>query len=97
MPILVLAEAVAKPENVDSLLKGLAVGLPATRQADGCLSLDAHLEEDGRTIVAVESWESKAHYEKYLAWRRQSGALAAMESLLEAPLKIRFFSAALDV
>lgn len=96
MPVLVLVEARTRPEHTDTMIQGLARGLPGTRRAEGCRSIDVYLEEDGRTVVAVESWDSKDHYQSYLEWREESGALKAMEALLEAPLHIRFLSA-LDV
>lgn len=92
MEILVLVEAVAKPGFVTQLVQGLEQGLPQTRSADGCHNIRTYLEDDGRTVVAVEHWQSKEHYDRYLAWRVESGAMEMLGQLLEAPPKIRFFS-----
>ncbi|MEO1083242.1 MAG: antibiotic biosynthesis monooxygenase family protein, partial [Acidobacteriota bacterium] len=73
--ILVLVEVVAKPDCFPQLVQSLKAGLPHTRAADGCLDLHTYVEGDGRTVVAVEHWQSKEHYERYLAWRVESGVL----------------------
>lgn len=93
MGIMVMVEAMAKPDRVKDLQKMLAMGLPATRAADGCRGLEAYLQDDGVTVVAVEQWESKSQYDEYLAWRAQSGAVGGLEELLQAPMSIRFFEA----
>ncbi|MEE2793130.1 MAG: hypothetical protein VX453_15965 [Acidobacteriota bacterium] len=55
------------------------------------LGINAVLNEDGRTFVFVEHWDSKAHYEKYLAWRTETGMLVQVVSLWEGEPTIRYF------
>ena len=93
MSILVLVEVLAKAGCEARLVQSLELGLPQTRTADGCHSIHTYLEEDGRTVVAVEHWQSKEHYQRYLAWRVKTGVMDALGQLLEGPPKIRFFSA----
>ena len=71
---LVILEVVAKPECVDSMKEMLKTALPDTRSYDGCQDVTVFLNEDGRTFVLVERWDSKEHYEKYLEWRTDPGA-----------------------
>ena len=93
MAIMVQVEAVAKPGCTEQLVQMFELGFPDTRAADGCNSLTAYLGEDGQTFVVVESWESKAHYEAYLAWRTETGVMAALNALFQAPPNIRYFTA----
>jgi len=48
-------------------------------------------QDDSDVMVLVENFESKAHYEKYLAWREETGVLQKLGAALEGPPSIRFF------
>ena len=85
MPTLVILEAKAKSGTLGQIKEFLGKRLPETRAYEGCQSLTPYLNEDGRSLVIVEHWESKPHYEKYLAWREETGALASFGELLEGP------------
>lgn len=92
MACTVLLELTVKPECVDDTIAGLGGMLPETRQYDGCIEVYAHQDQDNpTTIVAVEQWETRSHYEKYLAWRQETGALDALGAWLSAPPSIRYF------
>ena len=65
--VLVLVELIAKPECVDALRRQLTEALPDTRSYDGCQSVTAFLNEDGRTILLSEQWTSRTHHERYVA------------------------------
>jgi quinol monooxygenase YgiN len=94
MAILVLLEAKTKPEAVESLKAFLRPRLPQTRAYDGCHGITMYLDpRDGRTFVFVEYWDSTAHYERYLAWRQETGELAQLFSMLEGEPSIRYFDA----
>ena len=94
---LVLLEVVAKLGCVDQLKDFLRAELPNTRAYDGCQRLTAFLDEDGKTFVLVEHWDSKEHYEKYLAWRAAPGpgfaSLGDLGNLIEGDPSIRYFGA----
>lgn len=93
MGIMVVVEALPKPGRVEELQNALSLGLPASRAAEGCREIRAYLQDDGSTVIAVEHWDSKSDYEKYLAWRVESGAIKRLDTLLRAPMSIRFFEA----
>jgi len=49
-------------------------------------------QQDNPTVmVLIESWDSREHYEKYFAWRQESGALAALGEMLAGPPNLRYF------
>ncbi len=79
----VVAEFHAAPGKLDDLIAALKQALPETRAYDGCLSLDSWLDADRSTIVLTEQWVSFDHYDRYLAWRGETGVLAAAAAMLE--------------
>ena len=79
----VVAEFHAAPGKLDELIATLTAVLPETRAYDGCLGLESWLDEERSTIVLTEQWESHGHYDRYLAWRGDTGVLAAIAPLLE--------------
>ena len=92
MACTVLLELKVKPECVNDTINGLGAMLPETRSYDGCIEVCAHQDQDDpTTIVAIEQWQTRQHYEKYLAWRQESGALDALGAWLTQPPSIRFF------
>jgi quinol monooxygenase YgiN len=92
MATLVLLEAKARAGSVEPMKKFLGERLPETRAFDGCRDITACLSsEDGRTFVFVEHWDSSEHYEKYLAWRTETGVLKELESMIEGAPQIRHF------
>ena len=93
MSTLVLLEVTAKADCVDAVKEFFRTHLPDTRKYDGCQELTGYEHEDGNIIVQVQHWDSKEHYQKYLAWRVESGVLAELEPLLDGDPSIRFFNA----
>ena len=91
MGTLIQLEANAKPDRVDALTEMLKERFPETRAFDGCNEITAYLNEDGHTFIFVEHWDSKQQYEKYLAWREETGVLADLGALLQEAPNIRFF------
>ena len=83
MPVTIIAEFHAAPGKLDELLATLKAVLPETRAYDGCRGLDSWLDQDRSTIVLTEQWDTFDHYDRYLAWRAETGVLAAAAGLLE--------------
>ncbi len=92
MSVIVLLEAHVKPEAVDELKSSLKALLPDTRAYDGCQGIDIYGNlEDGGNLVFYERWDSREHYEKYLAWRTETGVMDQLGAMLTAPPSIRYF------
>ncbi|MFL2840689.1 MAG: putative quinol monooxygenase [Pseudohongiellaceae bacterium] len=89
--MLVQFKVVAKPECIPDINKFLAEIFPDTRAFDGCIDITAYLNDDGQTYVFIEHWESKAQYEKYLAWRGEIGTMSQFEQYLQGPPSIKYF------
>ena len=92
MSVLVMLEIQVKPEHVSNMKSFLAEVLPDTRAYDGCQGIDVYSNtEDSGNIVLIEYWDSRAHHEKYLAWRTETGVLDKMGAMLAGPSSIRYF------
>ena len=66
--------------------------LPDTRAYDGCseANLCTNIEEGEDKVEVISKWESKAHYDKYLQWRVDTGLLEALAPYLEGEPVFRF-------
>ncbi len=94
MATLVLLEAKAKSADaVEELKVILKQRLPETRAYDGCQGITFYLGDDGLSFVFVEYWDSTRHYEKYLAWRTETGVLKQLTDRIEGEPAIRYFEA----
>ena len=92
MSCTVLLEIQVKEECIEQIQKGFKEMLPDTRSYDGCLDIYIAQDKDKpTTFVAVERWESREKYEKYLAWRTERGDLDAIGAMLTAEPSIRYF------
>ncbi len=94
MATLVLLAAKARSADaVEELKLILKQRLPETRAYDGCQGITFDLGDDGLSFVFVEYWDSTRHYEKYLAWRTETGVLKQLTDRIEGEPAIRYFEA----
>lgn len=92
MSVIVTVNLQVKPESVDAAIKWLDKNLADTRAFEGFQHLDiCQNEEDPTKFVFYEMWETKAHYEKYLAWR-QEGSIAGLAETLAGDIDIQFYN-----
>lgn len=95
MSVLVLLEASVKPEDVARMKAFLGEILPDTRAYDGCQGFDACFSaEDPTRMVMIERWDSRAHHEKYLGWRTETGVMDKLGAMLAGPPSMRYFERA---
>lgn len=93
MATTVVLELRAKAGTGSDLNRAFKEILPDTRAYDGCMGVDVYRnDDDADVIMLVEQWESRAHYERYLAWRTESGMLAQFGEALDGGPSIRYFS-----
>ena len=92
MSVLVLLEVQVKLEDISNLKSYMAEIIPATRAYDGCQQIDVYFNtEDKASMVAVGYWDSRAHYEKYHAWRTETGVLNRIGAMATESPSIRYF------
>jgi quinol monooxygenase YgiN len=92
MSVVVLLEIQVKPEAVNEVKALLKQILPDTRAYAGCQGIDIYgnLDDTGN-LVFYERWESRPHYQKYLAWRTETGAVEKLSAKLTGPPNIRYY------
>lgn len=92
MSVVVLLEIQVKPEAVNELKAMLKKNLPDTRAYNGCQGLDVYgnLDDTGN-LVFYERWASREQYQKYLAWRTETGTMDQLGAMLKAPPSIRYY------
>ena len=83
MTTLVFVDLKPNSNDKDALLEYLGSIIEDTRNYDGCQFCDIYLEDDDVGMIFVENWESKAHYDKYLAWRTEQGIGDLLGPILE--------------
>ena len=92
MAVTVLLELKAQADKVDALIQTFKEILPDTRAYDGFVSIEVVKNQDEPTdIVLIEKWQSRGHYEKYLAWRTETGAMEAVGAMVAGPPSIRYY------
>ena len=92
MSVSVLLEGVLKEGLVDEFVEICKGAYPVTRAYDGCKGINLTLNvDDSRNFVMTETWDSKEHYEKYLAFRTEDGTVGAITSMCETGPDIRIF------
>ncbi len=88
----VLVEFQAKPEVVQDLKTFFKEILPDTRKYQGCRSVYLCCnQENANNFLLVEQWDSRDHYEKYPAWRKETGVIDRLGGMLVGPPTIRYF------
>ena len=95
MSVTVLLEATVKPEEISNMKSYLAKVLPESRTYDGCQGFDLYFNTEKKgDMVLVEHWDSRAHHEKYLGWRTETGVMDKLGGMLAGPPSIRYFDRA---
>jgi quinol monooxygenase YgiN len=91
--VIVLLEFQIKSESLDEMRAMLKEILPDTRSYAGCLGLDVGCDTDNPTsFVFCERWQSREHYDRYLAWRTETGMMDKFGALLAGTPTIRYFN-----
>lgn len=88
----VILDMKVKKEAVADLKAGLKEMLPDTRAYDGCQGVDIYedLDTSGH-LVFYERWDSKEHYQRYLKWRTETGAMEQLGKALDGEPSIKYF------
>ena len=90
--VIVILEIKANPGTGSELATNLNKSFPETRAFDGNIDIIAlQNQEDPDTIVLYERWETRENYEKYLAWRTETGMIANLMEAIQGEPSIRYF------
>jgi quinol monooxygenase YgiN len=93
MSVLVVVDLPAQPGKAEEIESFINAIVPDTRTFDGFEGITLHRDqEDPNHLLLLERWDSRAHHEKYLAWRTDRGDLATIVGLLAGAPTIRYFN-----
>ena len=83
--VTITLELTLKPEAIDAFCAGMrdAIKDTATRQGFRDIRIVRHAHEP--RVLFVETWDSEADYDAYIAWRQSTGAMDAMAQIIAAP------------
>tara|TARA_B100000579_G_scaffold182939_1_gene149080 strand:- start:52 stop:378 length:327 start_codon:yes stop_codon:yes gene_type:complete len=92
MAVSVLLEGTLKEGLVDQFEEICTEAFKVTRAFDGCQNINLTFNvENNNNYVLTEVWDSKEHYEKYLAFRTDDGTIAAVTEMCSEGPVIRIF------
>ena len=92
MSSVVTLDLAVDPARVDDFLAALKAALPDTRAYAGYRSIDILTDQDKPGhVLFYEVWDSRAHHEKYLAWRTETGMMDQLGPYLTAPPAFGYF------
>ena len=79
MSVSVLLSGTLKDGLIEQFKEICAGAFHVTRAFDGCQNINLTLNvENPHKYVLTEVWDSKEHYEKYLAFRTEDGTVGAI-------------------
>ena len=92
MTVSVLLEGTLKEGLTDQFEEICTDAFKVTRAFDGCQNINLTFNvENKHNYVLTEVWDSKEHYEKYLAFRTEDGTIAAVTEMCSEGPTIRIF------
>lgn len=92
MSVTVTLTVTAKPERCDELIAMFTENFKQTRVYDGCIDVYmTRSHDDPNELLLVQQWETRPHYEHYLAWRAETGVVDKLAAMADGDASIRFF------
>ena len=90
MTIMVSVELNVKPEKFDEAKGVFKEALKATREWEGCHSVEVYSNKEESKYVFMEEFDSETIWQEYFVWRQQeSGAI--LSEFLSAPPNPTFY------
>ena len=63
-----------------------------TREFDGCNWITIHTDQDDPNhLLVLGNWDSRAHHERYLAWRSESGHIKTIMGWIDGTPTAQYF------
>lgn len=92
MAVQVIVELTLTEDGEQSFREFMQEILPHTRAQPGCINLEfTRNQDDPKQLLMAEKWDTRADYEKYLAWRMESGVMNRMAGIITGEPSVRVF------
>lgn len=83
----------AESDAVDAVIGEMRERLPETRRRPGNLSMTLAIDpDDTRKLTWISRWRSRDDVDAYFAWRRETGDLARLLSLLDGAPRLTYLT-----
>ncbi len=93
MPLTIILQSQAKPDEIENFKTYIAKCLPETRSYNGCINIDIYEDRGKKGIfIFYENWESVNAYETYLEYRTKQGVMDKIGSMLMKSPEITYYS-----
>lgn len=84
----VILEMIVKEGRYDELRSWLIENLPGTPAFECNVSVEpVRDQDDPRKLFLLEKWESRAHFERYVTWRDETGILDELDAMTDGGLE----------
>lgn len=94
MSITVILQLNIQPDHLENMQAGMKESTKATRAYDGCQSVTLHQSQDEPcTLVFIQQWDSREHYQKYYDYVVASGAMEQMMPAFASEPILQFLDA----
>ncbi|MFF0494001.1 putative quinol monooxygenase [Nocardia sp. NPDC004068] len=91
MAIQVSIDMTAKEGSYDDLRNWFLEHIPGTRGFEGNITVEiARNQDEPNRILFVEKWDSREHFENYLAWRDKTGVITELLEMLDGDITFRY-------
>ncbi len=92
MGLLVLGEAEIKPDALEEMKAYLREILPDTRAFEGNEGIGVYTDRENPTsMLYVEHWRTREDFDRYVAWRTETGAIEKQLGMMARPFTLRMF------
>lgn len=92
MSIKVIVKLHVREDKLEQIRPLFSKLLKGTRGREGNEAVTVLSDQDRpTTIILIEQWASRHHYEQYNKWRAENGDLTMLAALLQEPPLRRFF------
>jgi quinol monooxygenase YgiN len=89
--VTIIGTVIAKPEARDELREILAQQVVPTRNEEGCINYDFHVDAiDPCRFVFYENWRSQADLDAHLEMPHLKPLFSNLDRLLACPVEIRY-------
>lgn len=91
MSVHVLLTSTIKANQLDAVQSFIAEHLPNVRGFSGCQGVDILLDEEKRTMLFDERWQSVSDHQNYIQSISESGVMGQLIGFLEGEPQVDYF------
>jgi quinol monooxygenase YgiN len=83
--VTITLEMTLKPDAIDAFCAGMPEAIKATAARSGFRDIRIVRHATEPRVLFIETWDSEADYDAYIAWRQSTGMMDAVAEIVVAP------------